>query len=74
MILWKETPKRLMKLQLDAMHLLIHLFLWCESKDVFLSKYLEQCFSKVSQLAPQGGICKLKGGKIVKGRIGEECE
>ena len=33
-----------------------------------------QCFSKVSHLAPQGGICKLKGGKIVKGGIGEECE
>ena len=29
--------------------------------------YLNQCFSKVSHLAPQGGICKLKGGKIVKG-------
>ena len=35
---------------------------------------LNQRFSKVSHLAPQRGICKLKGGKIVKGGIVEECE
>ena len=31
-------------------------------------------FLKVSHLAPQEGICNLKGGKIVKEGIGEECE
>ena len=35
---------------------------------------LDQCFLKVSHLAPQGGICNLKGRKILKGVIAEDCE
>ena len=31
-------------------------------------------FLKVIHWSPQGGICNLKGGKIVKEGIGEECE